>query len=81
MPPLLRTRLLHRSKKRIFRLDDETVPSETEEQVMIPLVPITRDAPVPTAGRWNLADVWRDMLRSWIAHHQRMADLGLHGGL
>ena len=47
---------------------------------MIPLVPQTRTAaPIPR-GR-SLSALWREMLRAWIAHHQRMADLHLHGGL
>ena len=47
---------------------------------MIPLVPKTPKA-APIAGGGSLAAVWRDMLRSWLAHHQRMADFGLVGGL
>ena len=46
---------------------------------MIPLVPMTQAAVAPISGRWSLATLWRDMLRTWIAHHQRMADLGLGG--
>ena len=48
---------------------------------MIPLVPLAQNAAASLTGSWSLSALWRDMLRAWIAHHQRMADLGLHGGL
>ena len=50
---------------------------------MISLVSPTRPAvPVsaaPVSGGWNLAALVQDMLRAWIAHYQRLADLGIQG--
>ncbi|MDP4024882.1 hypothetical protein Q8W71_19820 [Methylobacterium sp. NEAU 140] len=51
---------------------------------MIPLVPTSSPTSSPTsaqtaplAGGWNLAALVQDMVRAWIAHHQRLADLGI----
>jgi hypothetical protein len=43
----------------------------TQEQVMIPLVPAVRQ----TRGE-RFSALMQDMLRAWIEHHQRLADLG-----
>lgn len=43
---------------------------------MIPLVPTTQHDTASFAG-WNFADLLRGAFRSWIAHHQRLADLGI----
>lgn len=43
---------------------------------MIPLVPTSQHDAASFAG-WNFAALLRDALQSWIAHHQRLADLGI----
>ncbi len=42
---------------------------------MIPLVPTVAQT-APSAG-WTLSDLVREMVASWVAHHQRLADMGL----
>ncbi|WP_342163773.1 hypothetical protein [Methylobacterium sp. SD21] len=42
---------------------------------MIPLVPTSPHA-ASFAG-WNFAALLRGAFESWIAHHQRLADLGI----
>lgn len=48
----------------------------TQEQVMIPLVPTAAHKAEDFAG-WNFAAMMRGVFSSWIAHHQRLADLGI----
>jgi hypothetical protein len=48
----------------------------TLEMVMIPLVPTTDHAAAPFAG-WSFPVLFREMFDAWVAHHQRMADLGV----
>lgn len=48
----------------------------TQEQVMIPLVP-TAQHPADSFAGWNFAAMMRGVFSSWIAHHQRLADLGI----
>ncbi|MCJ2013302.1 hypothetical protein [Methylobacterium sp. J-076] len=43
---------------------------------MIPLIPTHETAAAPFAG-WNVAGLFQDIVRSWIAHHQRLADSGI----
>lgn len=43
---------------------------------MIPLVPTSPHAADSFAG-WNFAAILRGAFESWIAHHQRLADLGI----
>lgn len=45
---------------------------------MIPLVPTSQHDAASFAG-WNFAAFLRDAFQSWIAHHQRLADLGIAG--
>ena len=44
---------------------------------MIPLAPAVDQAAVTPAAGWNMADLIREMIASWLAHHQRLADMGL----
>ena len=44
---------------------------------MIPLVPTATHTAAPFAG-FNLSAFIRDMVDAWIAHHQRMSDLGIN---
>ncbi len=48
----------------------------TQEQVMIPLVPTAAHTAENFAG-WNFAAMMRGVFSSWIAHHQRLAELGI----
>lgn len=43
---------------------------------MIPLVPTAAHSAEDLAG-WNFAAMMRGMFSSWIAYHQRLADLGI----
>ncbi|MFC6791085.1 hypothetical protein ACFQE0_16550 [Methylobacterium komagatae] len=43
---------------------------------MIPLVPTAQHTAESFAG-WNFAAMMRGVFSSWIAHHQRLADLGI----
>lgn len=43
---------------------------------MIPLVPTAPHTADNFSG-WNFAALLRDVMQSWIAHHQRLADLGI----
>lgn len=81
MPPLPPRRLLHRNKTGILRPEKNKPIPQTQEQVMIPLVSTAKTAAIPFASGWSAVALWQDMLRAWKAHHQRMADLGVHGGL
>ncbi|GJE61381.1 hypothetical protein [Methylobacterium trifolii] len=44
---------------------------------MIPLVPTSAQSVASFDDQGPLLRLLRDILRSWIAHHQRMADLGI----
>jgi hypothetical protein len=47
---------------------------------VIPLVPTAAQAVTqavsPSTG-WTFSDLFREMVSSWVAHHQRLADMGL----
>ena len=53
----------------------------TQEQIMIPSVPIAEQAAAPRAGGRGLTALFRGLLDSWLAHHQRLADLGISADL
>ncbi len=44
---------------------------------MIPLVPTAPHTAAPFAG-FSLSSLFRGMVDAWIAHHQRMSDLGIN---
>lgn len=43
---------------------------------MIPRVSIPQQAPAPTSVRARASALLKDMLDAWLAHHQRLVDLG-----
>lgn len=47
---------------------------------MIPLIPTGETAAASFAG-WNFAAIVRELVQSWVAHHQRLADAGIGGDL
>ena len=48
---------------------------------MILFTSSTQDIAAPAAGGWSLRAIVRDMLNAWLAHHQRVADIGGAGHL
>lgn len=48
---------------------------------MILFTSSTQNIAAPISGSWSLKALVREMLNSWLAHHQRLADSGIGGDL
>ncbi|MCJ2053304.1 hypothetical protein [Methylobacterium sp. J-070] len=48
---------------------------------MILFTSSTQNIAAPASGAWNFRAIVRDMLTAWLAHHQRLADLGVSAHL
>ncbi|MDP4003810.1 hypothetical protein [Methylobacterium sp. NEAU K] len=48
---------------------------------MILFTSSTAHLTAPASGPWSLRGLFREMLNAWLAHHQRLADLGVRGDL
>lgn len=48
---------------------------------MILFTSSTQNIAAATNGGWSFSAIVREMLNSWLAHHQRLADLGISGDL
>jgi hypothetical protein len=81
MSPLTGTRLLRCGRIGIFRLRKNNGHPPTSEQAMILFTSSTQNIAAPASGGWNLRAIVRDMLNAWLAHHQRVADIGGAGHL
>jgi hypothetical protein len=81
MPPLIQARLLRRSTTRISGSNKSKTRPPTSEQAMILFTSSTQNIAAPTTGGWSFSAIVREMLNSWLAHHQRLADLGISGDL
>jgi hypothetical protein len=64
-----------------IRLTQEQQTPPTAEQAMILFTSSTQNIAAPAAGGWSLRAIVRDMLNAWLAHHQRVADIGGAGHL
>jgi hypothetical protein len=81
MPPLSETRLLQRSRGGISWPSKSKTRPPTSEKAMILFTSSTQNIAAPTSGGWSFSAIVREMLNSWLAHHQRLADLGIAGDL
>jgi hypothetical protein len=81
MPPLSGTGLLQCSRIDISWSGKSKTRPPTSEKAMILFTSSTQNIAAPASGRWSLGTIARDMLNAWLAHHQRIADIGLGGGL
>ncbi|MGH1589826.1 hypothetical protein ACRBEV_17670 [Methylobacterium phyllosphaerae] len=48
---------------------------------MILFTSSTQNIAAPVSGAWSFRTLVREMLNSWLAHHQRLADSGIGGDL
>jgi hypothetical protein len=81
MPPLTETGLLRRSNGGMVRPNKSNTQPPTPDKAMILFTSSTQNIAAPVSGGWSLGTVVREMLNAWLAHHQRLADLGVSGDL
>ncbi len=81
MPPVSRGRLLRRNSSGIPLVNKTKTQPPTLEKAMILFTSSTQNIAAPVSGGWSFKALVRDMLNSWLAHHQRLADSGIGGDL
>jgi hypothetical protein len=81
MPPVSGDRLLRCNSNGISRASKNKTRPPTPEKVMILFTSSTQNIAAPVSGGWSLKAIVREMLSSWLAHHQRLADSGIGGDL
>ncbi|APT30746.1 hypothetical protein MCBMB27_01455 [Methylobacterium phyllosphaerae] len=81
MPPVRGSGLLRRNNGGISRASKSNTRPRTLEKAMILFTSSTQNIAAPVSGGWSLKAVIREMLNSWLAHHQRLADSGIGGDL
>ena len=79
MPPVSDPGLLRRSDGGISGLHKNNARPPTLEKAMILFTSSTQNIATPASGSWSLGAIVREMLDAWLAHHQRLADLGVCG--
>lgn len=81
MPRLPRTGLLRRSTTGIIASNKTNTSPPTPEKAMILFTSSTQNIAAPVSGGRSFGALVREMLTAWLAHHQRLADLGISGDL